>query len=272
MSSFEAYNLGELNYEELLNISGPELRDLICQHLVVKASVKDLAPQLFLDLCRKMGRLRKPRQQYTHPEFPDLFLVTNRRDNEGQKTGLFADGEIGWHSNGVCIPNLKEICVGLYCVEPADGSVTRWVNTRRAYQNLSESEKSEFENLVLQLKFRNNKFYKFDDSDFEMKVLKNLDVVEKPLVMSHPFTEKNGLYFPHHFVENFRDLSGLTCEKKSLLERLEKIVFKDEYIYDHLWSKGDIVFSDQLHSLHKRNDFSGDRLLYRTAFDYKYCN
>lgn len=256
---------------DLVAIEGREFRDLICKHLVVKASVANLDANEYLSFCRKMGRLRKPRQKYTHPEHEDLFLVTNKRNEKGEKTGLFADGEIGWHANGVCIPNLKEICVGLYCIKPGEGSVTKWLNSRAAYQSLLKSEKEKYNKINLSLSFENERFYKFDKNDFEMKVLRKLGEVEKPLVFKHPVVGDLGFYFPHHFISNFRDEEEVFSNLQEMLSDVSSKVFQDKYIYEHHWQKGDLIFSDQIHSLHKRNDFIGERLLYRTAFDYSAC-
>ena len=46
-------------------------------------------------------------------------------------------------------------------------------------------------------------------------------------------------------------------------------MLQDKYVYYHEWENNDIVLSDQLHSLHKREPYQGMRELWRTGINYK---
>ena len=101
------------------------------------------------------------------------------------------------------------------------------------------------------------------DPNLSAKQLKSgryLIKVKKKLVRIHPVTREKVLYFPFGHMSDFP-------HKDELVERL----MQPQYIYTHEWEEGDIVFSDQLMTIHKRDatlDTEEKRELYRTTFYY----
>jgi taurine dioxygenase len=59
-------------------------------------------------------------------------------------------------------------------------------------------------------------------------------------------------------------------ESDKLKEKLTSHIMNDKYVYHHDWQDGDIVISDQWHSMHKRWAFDkmDKRLLHRAAMNY----
>lgn len=228
-------------------------------------------------VCGKIGRLMKPKEFFMHPDYPALYRVTNER-KDGEKIGIFADKELGWHSNGNGRDQGKFSCVSLYCVRTHEDSVTSFCDTRQAYIDLPDDIKKVVEDVDGLYKFENNTFYDLDSDDKELKMFEQSydfpDGKVKPLVYTHPYTEEKGLYFPYHFIRkmwnrNFGQLSG-SLDQKWLMDYLMDHVFQEKYIAHHTWEPGDFLFMDQYHSLHKRNAVTGDRLLYRLCLDYKW--
>jgi alpha-ketoglutarate-dependent taurine dioxygenase len=122
-------------------------------------------------------------------------------------------------------------------------------------------------------KFQNKTFYDLEESDKELEIFENKSIfpdgIVKPLVYTHPFSSEKGLYFTFHYITKMWRRSGKNLDDVSLKEYLKNWVFQEKWIYHHNnWQKGDLIFMDQFHSIHKRNEVQGDRFLYRTTLDY----
>ena len=216
-----------------------------------------------------IGNVVKPnREFFCDEEYPQLMRVTNERE-DGEKTGLFADKELDWHSNANGRDAGTECCVALYCVRQGIDTVTSFVDTRRAYHTLPIKWKEEVDKITCLYKFENNTFYDLEEDDRELEMFRNRgffkDGVAKPLVYTHPYDHQNGLYFTYHYI---RVMSGNTRLAGAVIAYLKHHIFQEKFMYHHEWKAGDLCFMDQYHSLHKRNAVSGDRFLYRSALDY----
>ncbi|MCB0365587.1 MAG: TauD/TfdA family dioxygenase [Bdellovibrionaceae bacterium] len=246
----------------------------------------------FVDITKKFG-LHAPQDTWAnHKEHPEIFRVTNKVI-DGEHMGWFGDRELLWHSNGV-LHSDPEDCVAIWCVDPAQGTGgDTWFNDNQlAYEDLPDSFRRELEQLhCIYRPFAeihgNQGFYNFDD--FEAKEFEKManrirpgeetgqkanwidqwqttDGIVKKLVVDHPVTGEKGLYFPFTMIASFKELSQ--AEGKKVFDRLVEHVIQDKYVYKHKWSKGDLVFSDQVHSIHKRTPFTGIREVFRTTFWY----
>jgi alpha-ketoglutarate-dependent 2,4-dichlorophenoxyacetate dioxygenase len=241
---------------------------------VILVRNQTLSDEKVLEVCETIGHCMKPKQFFMHDKVPGLFRVTNERDEHGEKTGLFADKELDWHSNGNGRPSGKEACVALYCVRPGEDSVTSFCDTRRAYNELPNDIKEIVDDVECLFKFENNTFYNLDEDDKELIIFEQhpdfIDGINKPLVYEHPWTAEKGLYFTFHYIRKMWRRSGKSLDEVWLRKYLMEHIFQEKYIYHHdNWQPGDFVFMDQFHSIHKRNAVKGNRLLYRLSFDYR---
>lgn len=237
---------------------------------VVVLRNQDLSKADLSRVYNSIGNTLKTDEFFCDDEYPELMRVTNER-KDGEKTGIFADKELDWHSNGNGRPSGVECCVGLYCVKPGKDSVTSFCDTRKAYDDLDPAMKIELENIKCLFKFENNTFYELDEDDKELVMFENrgeyVKGTIKPLVYKHPFDGKKGLYFTFHYIQKMYRVKPERA--KFLKEYLMDHVFQDKYIYHHDdWQPGDLIFMDQFHSIHKRNAVEGDRFMYRTTLDY----
>jgi alpha-ketoglutarate-dependent taurine dioxygenase len=237
-------NLDKVNLNRILNVIG-----------TVKYSEQNL---FFLD-----------------SDISSLARVTNRRDEQGKKTGIFADKELDWHSNGNNRRSGRECCVMLYCVAPGIDSITSFCDTRKAYDELTPELREIVNDVDCTFKFMNNTFYHLEEDDHELAMFSNSrtypDGIVKPLVYTHPFSGERGLYFTFHSIDKMWRRSGAALDTQWLRTTLFEHVFQEKYIHHHSWSSGDLIFMDQFHSIHKRNEVKGDRFLYRATLDYSNC-
>jgi alpha-ketoglutarate-dependent taurine dioxygenase len=231
----------------------------------------------YLRVLESIGAVWKLPEFFIHEDYPGLGRVTNRRDANGKKMGVFADNHLDWHSNGNARESGRECCVALYCVEPGDPdpyfNATEFCDTRQAYLDLPPEIKEIVDDVDCIFQWRNNTFYHLDDDDPEIPMFRNPekfpDGLVKPLVYSHPFTGENGLYFTFHYITKMWRRSGAPLDEAWLRQYLMDWVFQPKYCYLHNdWQKGDLIFMDQFHSIHRRNKVKGDRFLYRVTIDY----
>lgn len=95
--------------------------------------------------------------------------------------------------------------------------------------------------------------------------------IKKPLIAKHPLSGIVGLYFPFCSVEKIAPLKNPSRMKEILSVLIENYVGSSGKIYTHHWQEGDLILSDQIHSLHRRDPHNEIRELYRTVFYYRDC-
>ena len=71
---------------------------------------------------------------------------------------------------------------------------------------------------------------------------KDAKTVEHPIFREHPETGKKALFVTEAFVSSIKDFDSK--ESQRILEILYKQAIKEEYIYRHKWSNGDLVVWD----------------------------
>ncbi len=278
MKKYKLHGMGfevkDVDFNSLTKNELLEFGHSIASDNVVLIRNQNLDEKRLLEIFETIGVVLKPNQFFIHPEYPGLYRVTNERLN-GQKIGIFADKELDWHSNGNGRPSGKECCVALYCVEPGINSVTSFCDTRRAYEDLPADIKVLVEDIDCTFQFKNKTFYHLDEDDRELMMFENKHLfpegITKPLVYEHPFDKTKGLYFVFHYIQKMWRRSGERLDEEWLRSYLMDHVFQEKYIYRHdRWQKGDLIFMDQFHSIHKRNAVEGSRFLYRATLDYRH--
>jgi alpha-ketoglutarate-dependent taurine dioxygenase len=197
-----------------------------------------------------------------------MLRVTGIRDEQGNHTGMFADGELDWHSNQQGTKDFAP-AVGLLACEGAGGSRTDFLNTVDGYQALSPAWQTTCANLVAVHRWRDGAIAP-GLNGMQTRILQmNMcpeDDVEVPLVAISPFGHK-GLHFSFETIHHFKGMSEK--ESSEIVSYLKNHLIRDEYIYSHEWSDGDLLFFDNTVTLHRRptRDCS-KRLMYRMCFNY----
>jgi alpha-ketoglutarate-dependent taurine dioxygenase len=221
----------------------------------------------YIDYMRQFGELESHGLFMNSKANPELFYVTDKRDDNGQKIGMFGGGELGWHSNGNSRPKIDKILVSLYCVDGDPNTTLSVCNTSDPFYALSEDEQEYWRSINIRLKFQNNTMYNLDEDDPELEFMSKNTGSIRPLVGVHPHTGRSYFYFPYHFIiKAWENKKPIDYEK--MIERLKPIIFKSKYQTHHVFAKGDLLLMDQFTTLHRRTPVMGDRLLWRAASDY----
>lgn len=265
---------------KLKDMSNEEIRlwgKTLAKDNVILLKNQDCSKKDLVRIYDSIGRVAKPvdrktgkKEFFADDDYPQLMRVTNER-KDGEKIGIFADKELGWHSNGNARDQGKECSVALYCVKEGTDSITSFADMRQAYRDLPDDIKNEVDNIECLYKFKNGTFYDLDNDDKELEMFENrsyyINGVKRRLVYQHPYDNDFGLYYTFHYIQ---EVYGNITEWDKLDKYLMEHCFQDKYIAHHSWEPGDLIFMDQFHSLHKRNEVKGERLLYRSSMDYRH--
>jgi alpha-ketoglutarate-dependent taurine dioxygenase len=210
---------------------------------------------------------------------PEISIVSDQKDEDGKAIGIFGDTELQWHANGTARHIFDEICVSLYCVEECVDTVLSICNQCDAFVDLPEWDKLRYRSIDIQLDNKKDAIYKISEHDLpdspapenEMRTGADFykeDVDRRPLVGKHPIDGREYLYFMVPFIVGAFN-GDIKINHEDLYEELWEKLFRSKYMVHHVFRKGDLLFMDQLHTIHRRSPiYNKERMLWRTAFDY----
>jgi alpha-ketoglutarate-dependent taurine dioxygenase len=198
----------------------------------------------------------------------DITRVSGGYDANGYPKGFFAEGELLWHSNESGTLTFSP-GVSLFAVQNVVGSATGFMTTPDYYESVSESFRSELDEMILIHRFSPGKINpglnEAHDSIMHINMCP-FDGKEIPMVITSP----GGIKGLHYSVNTVYAVKGASKkESDSILKKVTKELFVEKYIYDH-WYKnnGDLLLFDNSITLHRRLGNIKDRLCYRIQHDY----
>jgi len=255
--------------QNIIDVSG--LAKCIQEQGVAVFFNQNLNEQQLINFCKKFGECETPGLFMNPKKFPEIFLVTNKRDTKGNKIGMFGNGELGWHSNGNSRHLIDKIMISLFCVNSDPNTTLSVCHTALPFEDLSENDKDYWRSIKIKLKFQNDTMYHLDDDDPELEFMSKNRGSIRQLVGIHPHTNREYFYFPYHFiVKAWQDKKII--DHNEMIKRLQPIIFKSKYQYHHIFSVGDLLIMDQFTTLHRRTAVAdNNRLLWRIANDYQYA-
>ena len=198
----------------------------------------------------------------------DITRVCGGFNEDGTPKGMFAEGELLWHSNESGTLTFTP-GVALLAHSNVVGSATGFVTTVDYYESVSEAFRSELNDMILIHKFHPGKINPgLNDAGQDAIMHLNMCPIENevPMVIRSP----GGLTGLHYSINTVDSIKGAgKKESRDLLDRIERELFVDNYIYDHWYqNNGDLCLFDNTITLHRRLGNIQDRLCYRIAHDY----
>lgn len=195
--------------------------------------------------------------------------VTGMRDAQGRRMGIFAEGELLWHSNEsghlAFTPG-----VGLLAINHVVGTSTGFSTTARWYQEQTESFRSELDQLICRHEFQPGKINPglnaTQDYMFKHNFCPRPNTL--PLVIDSP-GGITGLHFSPNTVVGFEGMSQ--SESDRLLQKLKDELFAPNNVHDHWYQtqSGDLLLFDNSITQHRRLGDVKQRLLYRMGTSYR---
>ena len=222
-----------------------------------------------IDQVDKVRLVMLSRMQETDPVTKkNIMRVSGQRDKDGNPLGMFAEGDLLWHSNesgtisftpGVALLGAKNVV----------GSATGFVTTNDYYESVSESFRSELDDMILVHTFTPGKINPGLRGEQDEIMHANMcpeDGVEIPLVIKSP----GGIKGLHYSINTISHIKGMSVEdSRKVFDEIDKNLFVDKYIYDHWYQNdNDLLLFDNSITLHRRLGDIKDRLCYRVQQDY----
>lgn len=182
--------------------------------------------------------------------------VSYERDERGNPTGLFPQGELDWHSDQFSRDDAQRI-IGLQSVSGSKNSQTQFLCTHDAFESLSSDMRSMIKELVVK-----HKWFKAEDGSWavwpgmskqqENALKYNAMPVDgmETMLYGETATGLSGVKLLHHSFDGFVGMSREESDK--VMQEIKHAVFQDKYVYTQDWEDGEIVFMDQQITLHKR--------------------
>ncbi len=190
---------------------------------------------------------------------PNIMLISNIREN-GETIGALPDGEMLFHHDTIHRDEPHKATL-LYSVEiPTYGGDTLFASGTAAYDTLDPAMKRKLEGLRAVNYYVYNSVKRNDKQAVDAS-----SQAVHPVVRTHEETKRKALYINRLMSVRIEGMEE--AESDALLNFLFDHSEKPEFVYTHVWRKGDLIVWDNRCSSHARNDFPADqrRLLLRTT-------
>ncbi len=194
--------------------------------------------------------------------YPDIYVVSNVRDDKGEPIGALGDGEALWHTDMSYAPQPPDASI-LYSLEiPPTGGDTWFCSMKAALARLPKALAERLQGLDL----KHDGTY--DSGGYVRKGLApSVDPrtsvgTPHPIIIEHPVSGGRALYLGRR---RNAYIMGLDLEESErLLDELWTYV--ESAVYKHKWALGDLVLWDNRSTMHRRDAFdpAARRIMHRT--------
>ena len=217
--------------------------------------------------CALFGPLeRTVRTDWASPVVPEIGVISNLKDGQGNPIGGLGDGEIEWHSDQSYMMH-PATGAALYALElPPTGGTTSWLDLRAAHAALPERLRRAVAGQSAVFSYvKRLAGYQGKDRVISEKARHKTPPVAHALVHIHPATGEASLYLDRTTtigIAGMGDAAGT-----ALLDEVYKAAIRPEQIYTHHWQVGDLLLWDNGFTMHRREPFdpSARRLMKRTT-------
>ena len=202
------------------------------------------------------------------PEFPEINVISNVKDDTGVPIGNLGDGEAVWHADMTYIDNPPEAGI-LYALEvPVGQGDTYFANMVAAYNDLPSDLRGAIEGKTLIHDAAHNSAGMLRKGYEEITDIKLTPGARHPLA----YEDQHGrvsLFLgrrPHAYIVGMEE-----SESDSLLDALWAHATRPKYSWHNEWQKGDLVMWQNRMVMHRRDAFdpSTRRVMHRTQLKGK---
>ena len=236
------------------------------RHDVLVFRKQRLTDDDLLAFSRHFGTLDPPPNQgagrKSPPGYPDIYVVSNVLDEQGEPIGALGDGEALWHTDMSYIPQPPDASM-LYSLEiPAAGGDTCFASMKAALAKMPRALVERIRNLDI----KHDGTY--DSGGYLRKgMAASADPrasvgTPHPIVIEHPMSGAKALYLGRR--RNAYVVGLELAESERLLDEIWSYV--DAAVYRHRWALGDLVLWDNRTTMHRRDAFDpkARRVMHRT--------
>jgi taurine dioxygenase len=259
--------LGLRLWEPLDGETVGELRDLWSRYGVLLFRRQALSESELASFCAVFGPLeRTVRTDWASPAVPEIGLISNLKDAQGNPIGGLGDGELQWHSDQSYMLH-PATGAGLYALElPPTGGHTSWIDLRAAYAGLSANLRGAIEGQRGVFSYTKRLAgYQGVDRVISEEAKRRTPPITHTLVHAHPLSGDKALYLDSTTTTG---IAGMDDDAgNGLLDEVYDAALRPEYVYTHEWQVGDLLLWDNGFTMHRREPFdpAARRLMKRTT-------
>jgi len=236
------------------------------RHDVLVFRNQKLTDDHLLGFSRHFGTLDPPPNQgagrKSPPGYPEVYVVSNVRDERGEPIGALGDGEAAWHTDMSYATHPPDASM-LYALEiPARGGDTSFCSMKAALARLPKA----LAERLRELDIKHDGTY--DSGGYVRKGLAASDDprtsvgTAHPAIIEHPVSGDAALYLGRR--RNAYIVGLELAESERLLDEIWSYV--ESAVYRHRWAVGDLVLWDNRTTMHRRDAFDphARRIMHRT--------
>lgn len=263
---------------DLARIDAAQFEELYAiwrKHHVVMLRDQVLTNEQFERFSAMLGELDPPPNQgagrKSVPGHPNLYVVSNRKNDAGEPLGALGDGEAQWHTDMSYLER-PPFASMLWAIElPDEGGDTFFASMPAALRSMPAGMVSRIEKLSI----KHDGTY--DSGGFVRKgMAANDDPVQSvgtlhPIVITQPESGERTLYLGRR---RNAYIPGLPLvESEALLNTIWGYAVQPQVTLCHAWRLGDVVLWNNLTTMHRRDAFPPTqfRTLHRSQIKGKYA-
>ena len=208
------------------------------------------------------GEYDRPKEFHTSGQkkvLPQIMLITNIREN-GEPIGSLPDGEMWFHHDTIHreVPHKATL---LYSVAiPSWGGNTVFSNLMAAHDAMPADMRHALEGRKAYNAYNYGGTKKGDPN-----AVKARSAATHPAIRTCEDNGRKAIYVDRLMTQSLVDVAE--AESDEILARVFDFIEREEFCYDHVWKKGDVLMWDNRTSTHARRDFPATetRLMWRTT-------
>lgn len=242
------------------------IRAAFNRHMLLRFPTQKLDEAALVSFSRRFGELQiHVLDEYRHPRFPEIYVLSNVDKATGRTTGYHPDrGTLVWHSD-LSFQRRPALATILYGIAvPKTGGETLFADMCAAYAALTDDTKRRIAALrgVHDLDYSRTRA---GAQPMTEKQRAEAPPVDHPLVRIHPETGRKSLYISHHIsrIEGMPD-----AESQRLLAELMAHATSPRFVYANRWQTGDVVMWDNRCTMHRATEYDASeerRVIHRTV-------
>ena len=198
------------------------------------------------------------------PEFPEINVISNVKNEHGTPIGNLGDGEAVWHADMTYLQLPPKAGI-LYALEvPENQGNTHFANMELAYSELPNRLKDKIDGKILIHDSAHNSAGMLRKGYSEVDNPSDTPGARHPMVITDKNTNNKLLFLgrrPHAYI------IGLELEEsENLLNEIWEHATQEKFTWTQKWEKGDLLMWKNLSVLHKRDAFDPNtrRIMHRT--------
>ena len=238
------------------------------ERLVLVFKKQNLDDHKLIDFSKYFGELDPPGPNPYGitflPEFPEINVISNVKNEQGTPIGNLGDGEAVWHADMTYLQLPPKAGI-LYALEvPENQGNTHFANMALAYNELPNKLKEKIDDKILIHDSAHNSAGMLRKGYSEVDNPSETPGARHPMVITDKNTNKKLLFLgrrPHAYI------IGLELEEsENLLNEIWEHATQEKFTWTQKWEKGDLLMWKNLNVLHKRDAFDPitRRVMHRT--------